>query len=78
MPLADNAPPKPIKSCLPKIKDVFPHLHFKCMRTHAFYFDDFLGSFRYLQIKKCIHGQELNATVPDPDRTPFFLDLDRI
>lgn len=28
--------------------------------------------------EKTIHGQELNATVPDPDRTPLFLDLDRI
>ena len=25
-----------------------------------------------------IHGQELNATVPDPDRTPLILDLGRI
>ena len=25
-----------------------------------------------------IHGQELNATVPDPELTPLFLDLDRI
>ena len=45
MPLADNAPPKPIKFCLPKIKDMsLPHLHFECMRTHVFYFDDFLGT----------------------------------
>ena len=25
-----------------------------------------------------IHGQELKATVPDPDRTPLFSDLDQI
>ena len=29
-------------------------------------------------VDRSIHGQELNATVPDPDRTPIFLDLDRI
>ena len=62
-------------------------VQFLTMSGEKLFFDRFFKSIALFAFSKSkctywsstyIHGQELNATVPDPDRTPIFLDLGRI